>query len=243
MNKHSKSLLLSIIIHSLLVASVFYAYSEVVTSKGEKKEKRVCIHLGCITQSANTEQKPKKIHKQEKKISTTTKTHLHKKRKKPKEIVKKVPQKTIPIQKEKPIEQKQPKVVEEKVVQSKKCPEKKIAEICPHEVQHTQTPQQPNQQQESTQSQYMNQHLTRIVKLLQENLYYPRRARKRGIEGEVVVKFTLQTDAKVTDIKIISSQSDVLSRGAKKTLQNLSGEFPKPDEELTLTVPISYSLH
>jgi protein TonB len=59
----------------------------------------------------------------------------------------------------------------------------------------------------------------------------------------VVVKFTLQKDAQVTDIKIISSQNDILSRGARKTLENLSGEFPRPEEALTLTVPISYSLH
>lgn len=243
MNKHSKSLLLSIIIHALLLASVFYAYSEVVSSKGEKKEKRVCIRLGCITESVKTVKKPQKVQKQQKKILKTTKTHPPKKIKKPKEIVKKVPQKTIPIQKAKPIEQKPPEVVEEKVAQEQKCEEEEIAAACPQETEHTEALQQKSQQQESKESQYVNRHLTAIAKLLQENLYYPRRARKRGIEGEVVVKFTLQTDAQVTDIEIISSKNAILSRGAKKTLQDLSGEFPRPDEELTLTVPISYSLH
>lgn len=244
MNKHSKSLLLSIIIHSLLLASVFYAYSEVVASKGEKKEKRVCIRLGCITESVKKVKKPQKQQKIEKKRPKTTKPHPPKKikkPKKPKEIVKKISQKTIPIPKEKLVETKPPEIVEEKVVEEEECEERIAA--CPQETEHTETLQQQSQQQESKESQYVNRHLTAIAKLLQENLYYPRRARKRGIEGEVVVKFTLQIDAQVTDIEIISSKNAILSRGAKKTLQDLSGEFPKPDEELTLTVPISYSLH
>jgi protein TonB len=80
------------------------------------------------------------------------------------------------------------------------------------------------------------------VQLLQENLYYPRRARKRGIIGEVLVKFKLSMDAKVYSIEVLSSKSDILSRAAIKTIEDLSGKFPKPNKELTLNVPINYTL-
>ena len=92
------------------------------------------------------------------------------------------------------------------------------------------------------QEEYMNENLEKIVVLLQENLYYPRRARKRALQGEVIVLFTLSKDAKVAKVDIISSPSEILSRGAIKTIENLSYKFPKPKEELELRVPITYSL-
>ena len=96
--------------------------------------------------------------------------------------------------------------------------------------------------QKRIEKEYMQEHIAKIVQLLQENLYYPRRARKRGIVGEVVIRFTLATNATVHSIKVILSNSDILSRAAIKTIENLSGEFPKPPEELTLHIPINYEL-
>lgn len=89
---------------------------------------------------------------------------------------------------------------------------------------------------------YVDNNKELIIELLKNNLYYPRSARKRGIVGEVVVKFTLTKDALVHTLEIISSKSDILSRGALKTINNLSGKFPAPKEEIILIVPINYSL-
>ena len=77
---------------------------------------------------------------------------------------------------------------------------------------------------------------------MQDNLYYPRRARKKGITGEVMVKFTLGVDAIVSNVEVLKSEKEILSRAAIKTIQDLSGEFPKPDEALSISVPISYKL-
>jgi protein TonB len=218
-----------------------YVYNEVASSKGEKKTKRVCIRLGCITESAKS---PIPLKKVPKKKPVIAKKPLPKRIEKSKSVVKKVPKKTIPLQKAKPIEKKPiPKKIiqEEKIVQeTKECAQPIMA--CKETI-HKENAAKQSRQKESAQSHYVNIHLATIAQLLQENLYYPRRARKRGIEGEVVVKFRLQKDAQVKDIEIISSNSEILSRGAVKTIENLSGEFPKPDDELTLTVPISYSLH
>jgi len=95
----------------------------------------------------------------------------------------------------------------------------------------------------TAQKMYVKENLAEIIELLRENLYYPRRARKRGIEGEVILKFKLATTAEVSDVKVVSSKSDILSRGAIRTVEDLSFKFPKPSEELDLKVPIFYKLH
>ncbi|WP_324171081.1 energy transducer TonB [Sulfurimonas sp.] len=96
--------------------------------------------------------------------------------------------------------------------------------------------------QKRVKNDYLQKHIAEIQRLLQENLYYPRRAREREIVGEVRIEFTLSTDAKAHSIKVISSNSEILSRAAVKTIEDLSGKFPKPKEELTITVPMTYSL-
>ena len=50
-------------------------------------------------------------------------------------------------------------------------------------------------------------------------------------------------DAKVSNIKIVESSSEVLSRAAIKTIEDLSEKFTKPDKEVNLSVPINYSLN
>ena len=89
---------------------------------------------------------------------------------------------------------------------------------------------------------YMDHHLKAISKLLQENLYYPRIARKRGIVGEVKVIFELQTDGSATHVRITSGTKSILNKAAVTTIERLSGKFPTPPIPLTLSVPINYQL-
>lgn len=95
---------------------------------------------------------------------------------------------------------------------------------------------------QSIEQSYVDQNIGEIVQLLRDNLYYPRRARKSAIEGEVVVKFHLFKDRSVSNIEVISSPSAILSRAAIETIENLSGKFPTPSEKLILSIPIRYSL-
>jgi protein TonB len=89
---------------------------------------------------------------------------------------------------------------------------------------------------------YIDENIAKIRELIKNNLYYPRRARKRHIVGNVVVKFTLSKDARVSSIVIIHSQHEILSRSAIKTIKDLSSTFPKPKKELIIQLPINYSL-
>ncbi|WP_193113000.1 energy transducer TonB [Sulfurimonas marina] len=89
---------------------------------------------------------------------------------------------------------------------------------------------------------YISLHLDKIVSLLKENLYYPRRARKQGLEGIVKIKFTLSTTGDISNIEVLNSDYEILSRAARETIESLNKKLPKPDEELTLTIPIDYDL-
>jgi len=259
MTKHSKSFLLSLSIHLLLAATLFYGYTQVASFNAQKKEvneKRICIKLGKVT--SQKRQNTQKIKTPPKHLQKVVKQKPKKViQKKSKKIKKKVPSKKKIIKKELPKEIKKhtktekfiknipPKkeIKQEKTLQDVTLTKKVVLqeskeediskEDCPHVCCNTSL---------SKEEVYKSNNLSKIAKLLQENLYYPRRARKRGIEGKVVVRFVLQKDATVNNIEVVSSKSAILSRGAVKTIDNLSGKFPKPDEVLTLTVPISYYL-
>jgi len=241
MFRHSSSLFVSIVFHSLLLVAIFYSYKQLSSvSQTKQKEKRVCISLSCIPHAADEKHKPN--------------PPLIKKTKPPKKTQqKKVTKKIKRVEKQK----KAPAPIVEELIVVKETKEKLLEPQIPHIEEKSETDReellvkteltkqdtkQQEQVKESPQEAYMNEHLAKIVKLLQENLYYPRSARKRGIEGEVVVKFKLLKNAEVNSIKIISSEHKILSRGAMQTIEALSKKFPKPNENLELSVPINYSL-
>ncbi|QOY55343.1 TonB family protein [Candidatus Sulfurimonas marisnigri] len=101
---------------------------------------------------------------------------------------------------------------------------------------------EPNINKEEVAKEYLKINTQKITQLLQENLYYPRNARKRNITGEVFIRFTLGIDSEVYDVEIVNSKNNILSRAAVKTIEDLSGKFPKPNKEIILNVPINYNL-
>jgi len=251
--RHPSSFILSVLIHILLLVVIFYSY-EVLSSpsKEEVHEKSICVSLSCLPHKIDephrpTPPQPKEIKPEKKKPK--------KKIEKPKKIIAPVVEDLIVVEEE-PVEPQEP---EEEVVQEESEHEhetKELEEVVPtHEDMTQETQTKPSTQSKeqakdshqteaktSPQDAYINEHLQEIVRLLQENLYYPRSARKRGIEGEVIVKFRLLKSGKVDSIEILSSEHSILSSGARETIESLSEKFPKPDETLELRVPIGYSL-
>ena len=231
MIRHTSSFLISIIIHSLLLGVFFYTYKYVSSLKSEKEDEELCVKLTCIVEKHKEHVKEKP---ELKKITPPKPKPNIKKPKKIEKVVEKImPEvKTVPVIKEEitPIEEPQEIYIEsvkEEVVEDN-------IEVVAVESQ--------KEQEIAQEEQYMDEHIQEIVRLLSENLYYPRSARKRGVVGEVIVKFSLSKDATVSAIEVVSSKSEILSRAAKKTIEELSGEFPKPPQELVLHVPINYEL-
>lgn len=263
MIRHSSSFLISLILHFALVIVIFYTY-KAVTHKEVVKEKKVKIMLCSLPQvKKEVNIKPKN---ETKKLIPEIKRETLKPKVEPKVIKALTPPKKQ-IEKPKPKPLPKPKVkkkikpVEKKVVipepEIKKTIEKEPVPL-KEEVLKTEEPIQtlPSQNtpmlEKPTESleakkvrleqEYISEHIKKISKLLSENLYYPRSARKRNIQGKVMVKFKLSTSAEAYDIEVISSKNKILSRAAIKTIQNLSSKFPSPNEELLLHVPITYKL-
>jgi protein TonB len=220
MIRHSSSLLVSIIIHIVLFFTLVFLNNNYVKKKVTICEQKTSIKLNNYIYSKKQEIKPKVIKKEIKKN-----TNVVKKKKvlktEPKPTTKQKPKVENP-KKIIPVISDVTKVIEEEII--KEVKEEKITS------------------KENVAKKYIQDNISKIAKLLQENLYYPRRARKKGITGEVIVKFTLELDSSVNNIKIITSNKEILSRAAIKTIQDLSGKFPSPKEQLTIEVPINYSL-
>ncbi len=91
--------------------------------------------------------------------------------------------------------------------------------------------------------QYIEDNIALINALIKQNLYYPRIAKKRGMQGKTMVSFTLDTDGKILEIKALGSIASILSKAAIKTIQKASASFPHPKQVLALQIPIVYKLN
>jgi len=101
----------------------------------------------------------------------------------------------------------------------------------------------PLEEHASPEDAYIEAHLAEIMALLRENLYYPRMARKRHIEGKVTVRFELLENGAIENITVIEAEREILARSAVTTIERLEGKFPLPSQRLVLNVPIMYKLH
>ncbi len=243
MINHSKSLFFSLFIHSLFFGGLFLLYRDSLPKKIAFKEKRICINLQSIKKESTNAVHKKVCQPVKKEKKRVHKKKIHKK------VYKKAPKR---VNKKHGIKKK--KIVH--VAEIKKNPEvKSVTQEIQKKEESSISQTQPlplSVSKESSATQecksadkekvYIQNNLNKIVLLIKENLYYPRRARKRGIQGTIVVKFFLHKDGSVSHTQVLSSKSDILSRAAMKTINNLSGKFPKPSEELTLSVPINYEL-
>ncbi len=77
---------------------------------------------------------------------------------------------------------------------------------------------------------------------------YPEEARREGIEGQLLMKFTIEKSGKVTDVKVLrSSGYPMLDDAAKKALYDASPVNPLPDSwkknSFTITGNFIYRLY
>lgn len=90
-------------------------------------------------------------------------------------------------------------------------------------------------------------YLRALVARIHRTKYYPRKSRRRGEEGTVLVRFVIRKDGRFEDIAIArSSGIERLDEAALKTLRNLDRFQPIPDalgrDDWPISVPIAFSL-
>ncbi len=85
--------------------------------------------------------------------------------------------------------------------------------------------------------------LSKIRTAIASHNPYPRMARLRKMQGEVVLEFVLDIDGSLDGVKILSSTAgEILNKSALKALKRASREFPLPSQKVRIKVPIIYSL-
>ncbi len=238
----SSSFFLSFTIHALIALLAVGIYQEVRLHSPAAK-KAVCVSLTHCVETLPVA--PKQARIQPPPIL-------------PKKIEVEKPPPPKPIERPKPIVKVEPKpvvrpppviedIVEPAPVEAVAVVETKIDEVADLKESTTASASQPEIESDSAatptvEESYLEEHLAEIARLLQKHLYYPRSARKRGITGEVIVAFELLSNGEARAIEVRSGSRDLLNRAAITTIERLSGEFPRPQEPISLQVPIRYQL-
>ena len=241
MIRRRSSFFISLVVHSFILLSILFLYNYVTPPK---KEQRVPINLcqcmasGCTCNAKQKSQEETTTPVKQEKPIVEKQTFL--KQKQEQEVAKKeiVNQNTIQESMPKKVIVQQDSVI---VTQKSVIPPVVLAQQIPSkplfQENKIQTPKI------SVQKQYVQTNFSAIKSMLQENFYYPLSARKRGIQGEVVVKFTLLKNSTIKDIIVTKTPHEILSDAAVKTIESLNGKLPAPSEELLLELPINYNLH
>ena len=255
MIRHTNSFLISLMFHSFLLFLILYTVKTLSFDTQKKDSEIVCLKL-CNVKPQN--KKEPKVSKQPEAVVEKKVISPAKKETKTAQKTKDLKQILVSKKSEVKIEKKQEvvKEISTKTQELKEQPKKAVEapalmlsdnknnSSCNCKQECTCDSKQETQEMKNirVQKAYMDENMQEIVRLLQENLYYPRSARRRGITGEVIVRFSLDTNGEVSFASVTSSKSEILSNAAIKTIEDLSGDFPKPKERLVLKLPINYNL-
>lgn len=255
----SKSFAYSLSIHivlGLVVLALFYK------SHQTSHESSSLVHLQAIkfsaptfeiiTERANDDTAQQAKTAKVKKVSTVKEKKPIKKIEKTKQVpVKQIEvaqaeplvqkEKVLNTEQEEPVETKETEEVIEAEALVKKEKESVLAQEQSKEVASASTEQ--TEVKVACDKQYMQDNIALINALIKQNLYYPRIAKKRGMQGKAMVSFKLDTDGEILEIKALGSIASILSKAAIKTVQKASESFPHPKEVLALQIPIVYKLN
>ncbi len=244
----TKSFLYSLLLHGtivLLLVTLFMVSKREENAGGEKRCKIMLTQV-CACPPAKAEAKPSVAEKQKK-----PQTKKQQVKKEPVPVVKE----PVPFVKEEVVVQALPEVeeevVEEVVLEEERVEKEELVEevmvVSEAEAALSSPAQEaiatPAAEEISPEDAYVNAHISEIMALLRKNLYYPRMARKRGIQGKVLVRFELLQNGEIQHIEVLESGRDILARAAVTTIERLDGKFPFPEETLVLNVPIMYELN
>jgi len=83
-------------------------------------------------------------------------------------------------------------------------------------------------------------YLTRMLAHIDSHKFYPRKARSRGMEGEVKIAFYLHKDGSISDLEV-SGASRVLRTAAKQAVQRALS-LPRPPESFHLQQQIRFGM-
>ena len=85
-----------------------------------------------------------------------------------------------------------------------------------------------------------------LLQYIQTNLKYPEDARIKGIEGEVLVCYTINEQGKVTDAKILRGISPEIDKEALRITNSIKGWQPATQDgkyiSMVVSMPIEFKI-
>lgn len=151
------------------------------------------------------------------------------------------------------------KKVEKKIEKNKKIQKKELVKKEEPSEQNIEKKTENNTEQKTTQIEkpltnqifsnqqtddkkvYLDKHLIQIRNLINQNVKYPRRARKLSIEGIVIVQFKITENGSVENITIIDGHK-FLQSATIEAIVEASKSFPKTNKSIEIQIPIEYKL-
>jgi len=95
---------------------------------------------------------------------------------------------------------------------------------------------------EQLQKKYLSEHFAYIMKIIQDHIVYPKKARREGLTGKALVSFVVLEDGQVANIRLLRSTGyEILDVNLIKTIKDVA-PFPKPPKRAELQMPFSYHL-
>ena len=85
---------------------------------------------------------------------------------------------------------------------------------------------------------------------IKKNLRYPQEAKKKGIQGRVIVRFIIETDGSISDVKVVKSVDSLLNNEAVRIVKSMpkwkpGGMMSKGKtvlKKIKYTIPINFKL-
>jgi len=94
----------------------------------------------------------------------------------------------------------------------------------------------------AAQERYVKDHFAYIKDKIEKEIVYPRIARRRGLEGKVILSFVICEDGTVHDINIVEESGyTILDKNAVATVKR-AAPFPPPPVRAEIVLPLSYRL-
>lgn len=86
-----------------------------------------------------------------------------------------------------------------------------------------------------------------IERFLAKNIIYPLEALQNQKEGTVLVNFKIKTTGEISNIQILKSSNLIFNKAAKKMIEKTnkkwsSGKYENVPSDITMTIPITFSL-
>jgi protein TonB len=92
------------------------------------------------------------------------------------------------------------------------------------------------------QKKYVSENFAYIMKIIQDHIVYPAKARREGLSGKAFVSFSVLENGQVANIKVLRSTGyELLDQNLIKAITE-AAPFPKPPKKAELRMPFTYRL-